>query len=102
MRTEAFQSLSWALRHRNRLPIDVKRLPDKSVNREPVGHEAARIEPAAEGPYPRRLDGGGIGPHAAHFDAPEARSFFAYASTSFHVFGGFSGSSPAFLKASLL
>ena len=37
-----------------------------------------------------------------HFAAPAARSFFAYASTSFHVFGGFSGSSPAFLKASLL
>jgi len=37
-----------------------------------------------------------------HFEAPEASSFLAYASTSCQVFGGFSGSRPAFLKASLL
>ena len=33
---------------------------------------------------------------------PEAFSFSAAASTSFQVFGAFSGSRPAFLKASLL
>ena len=32
---------------------------------------------------------------------PEALSFSAAATTSFHVFGGLLGSRPAFLKASL-
>ena len=37
-----------------------------------------------------------------HLAAPAAMIFFEKASTSCHVLGGFSGSSPAFLKASLL
>src|SRR4051794_39114805 len=37
-----------------------------------------------------------------HLAPPAAMIFLEYASTSCHVFGGFSGSRPAFLKASLL